>query len=135
VLHCEHHADRIALIDPPFSTASDIGEPARPVALPSVRGALSLAHVSFTYEGAGKPAIADLSVEVFEEQMRILLNIAADLFPQETSMELAATSSNMATADCFNPGTPKNMRNGELDARIGIIAEGFCRGFPGEHRS
>jgi hypothetical protein len=31
----------------------------------------------------------------------------------------------MATADFFNPGTPKNVRNGELDARIGIITEGF----------
>jgi ATP-binding cassette subfamily B protein len=51
-------------IDELLSTASDILEPARPVALPSVQGALSLSHVSFTYEGAEKPAIADLSVDV-----------------------------------------------------------------------
>ena len=50
-------------------------------------------------------------------------------------MALAATRSKMANADCFNPEAPKNMRNGELDARIGIIAERFCRRVEGEHRT
>jgi hypothetical protein len=33
------------------------------------------------------------------------------------------TKSEMANADFFKPGTSKSMRDGELDARIGIITE------------
>src|SRR6266446_3924602 len=57
---------------------------------------------------------------------RVLLKLL--LFPQETRMALAATRSRMESADCLKRGAPKNMRNGELDARNRIIAEPFHRG-------
>jgi len=43
---------------------SDILEPASPVALPAVRGALSLRNVGFTYEDADRAAVSGVSVEV-----------------------------------------------------------------------
>jgi ATP-binding cassette subfamily B protein len=47
-----------------LSRTSDIRDPAAPVALPQIRGALSLRHVSYTYEGAERPSLSDVSVEV-----------------------------------------------------------------------
>jgi ATP-binding cassette subfamily B multidrug efflux pump len=41
-----------------------IREPERPIDLPVVRGALSLRHVGYQYEGTERPALSDVSVEV-----------------------------------------------------------------------
>jgi hypothetical protein len=38
-------------------------------------------------------------------------------------MALAVTRTRMANPDCLKRGAPKNIRNGELDARNGIITE------------
>ncbi|MFN0243539.1 MAG: ABC transporter ATP-binding protein [Planctomycetota bacterium] len=51
-------------IDELLDERSEIVEPASPVKLESVRGALSLRHVTFTYPGAKQPAIADVSLEI-----------------------------------------------------------------------
>jgi ATP-binding cassette subfamily B protein len=51
-------------IDELFSKSSDILEPSSPVPLPSVRGALSLRHVTHVYEGADRPSLQDVSVDV-----------------------------------------------------------------------
>jgi ATP-binding cassette subfamily B protein len=51
-------------IDELLSRSSDILEPASPVELSSVRGALSLRRVSYVYEGAERPSLADVSVEI-----------------------------------------------------------------------
>jgi ATP-binding cassette subfamily B protein len=51
-------------IDELLSRASDILEPSSPVALPSVRGALSLRHVTHVYEGADRPSLQDVTVDV-----------------------------------------------------------------------
>jgi ATP-binding cassette subfamily B protein len=51
-------------VDELLSRTSEILEPERPVELSSVRGALSLEHVSYTYEGSEHPALSDVSVEV-----------------------------------------------------------------------
>jgi ATP-binding cassette subfamily B multidrug efflux pump len=51
-------------IDELISRSSEILEPAEPVELPSIRGALSLRRVSYRYEGAERPALSDVSVEV-----------------------------------------------------------------------
>ncbi len=51
-------------IDELLSRNSDILEPKSPVPLPSVRGALSLRHVTHVYEGAERPSLQDVSVDV-----------------------------------------------------------------------
>ena len=53
------------------------------------------------------------------------------LLPQDSSTAQAAATSRMASADCLKRRAPKDMRNGELDARNGIIAEPFPRCAPG----
>jgi len=51
-------------IDELLGRDSDIREPANPIPLPHVRGALSLRGVSFTYEGSSKPALSDVTFDV-----------------------------------------------------------------------
>ena len=51
-------------IDELLSRKSDIRDPAKPVELPAIRGALSLDRVSYTYEGAERPALSGVTVEV-----------------------------------------------------------------------
>jgi ATP-binding cassette subfamily B multidrug efflux pump len=51
-------------IDELLSRTSEILEPAKPVELTPILGALSLEHVSYTYEGSGHPSLSDVSVEV-----------------------------------------------------------------------
>jgi hypothetical protein len=45
------------------------------------------------------------------------------LLPQEIMVTLAATSTKMLTKILFKPGTPKSMRDRDLDARKRIITE------------
>jgi len=47
-----------------LARTSEIVEPENPVPLPSVRGALSLREVSYTYEGADAPALSGVTVDV-----------------------------------------------------------------------
>jgi ATP-binding cassette subfamily B protein len=51
-------------VDELLSRTSDIQDLAEPVELPQVRGALSLERVSYTYEGAEKPSLSGVTVEV-----------------------------------------------------------------------
>jgi ATP-binding cassette subfamily B protein len=51
-------------IDELLSRTSEILEPPHPVALPALRGALSLHHVSYTYAGSDHPALSDVTIEV-----------------------------------------------------------------------
>jgi ATP-binding cassette subfamily B multidrug efflux pump len=51
-------------IDELLSRDSDILEPLAPVALSQVRGALSLRHVTHVYEGADRPSLSDVTVDV-----------------------------------------------------------------------
>jgi hypothetical protein len=46
--------------------------------------------------------------------------------PQETIVTLAATRTAKPIKVFFKPGTPKEMKNRDLDARNGIIAEHWC---------
>jgi ATP-binding cassette subfamily B protein len=51
-------------IDDLLNEPLEIEEPPRPLTLERVRGELELEHVSFTYPGAARPALANISVRV-----------------------------------------------------------------------
>ena len=49
------------------------------------------------------------------------------LYPQEIMLTLAAKSTKMLTKILFKPGTPKSMKDRDLDARKRIITERLRR--------
>lgn len=51
-------------VDELLDARSEIAEPAVPMVLPEVRGHLSLRHVNFTYEGAERPALSDITLDI-----------------------------------------------------------------------
>jgi ATP-binding cassette subfamily B protein len=51
-------------VDELLDQHSDIRDPAEPVSLPSVRGALSLENVGFTYEDGEAPVVSGVTVDV-----------------------------------------------------------------------
>src|SRR5208337_1734204 len=52
-----------------------------------------------------------------------VLVLGAPELPQETTVRLAAASTKTPTKILFKPGTPKSMRDRDLDARKRIITE------------
>lgn len=88
-----------ARIDELLATDAEVNEQASPRTIPTVRGELTLRDVSFTYQGADKPAIRELSVRVPAGSVlgivgptgagkSTLVNLLARLFEAQGSIEL-----------------------------------------------
>jgi ATP-binding cassette subfamily B protein len=82
-----------------LATQPDIADPPRAVELGDVRGRLELEDVSFTYEGASTPAVADIALDVAANSVlgvvgptgsgkSTLLNLLARLFDCQGKIEL-----------------------------------------------
>ena len=86
-----------------LGTESEIAEPAEPVELTNIKGRLELRGVSFRHEGAARPAVEDVSVDVPAGSVlgvvgptgsgkTTLLNLLARLFEAEGEIRLDGVS-------------------------------------------
>jgi hypothetical protein len=67
--------------------------------------------------------------ETKARNLRPLVLVCLEELPQETIATPLAMSTPTAIKVLFKPGTPKSMKDGDLDAKAGIITEPLATNF------